>query len=170
MVAIGYQPLDSAVMVSTKVERPDTLTLIAMPRHLPTVVANTSRASTFNRLQLRAPGFEWRYQRHFGVYFLADSIRKLNPLHTSDLFRLVPGFAVQSGTRDVVSRRPSGNSFTPLVPCYPDTYVDGAHVDSGQVNLVAPMNILAIEAYQAGEPAPVEFPSHSCGVILIWTR
>lgn len=143
------------------------LTMAPMAVRLKGVVTEAERRGTLNRLSMIAPGFYQRFQRGFGVFFLADSIGKLNPNFTSDLFRRTPGFGVYDDAV-VFSTRPAGDLRGGL--CFPDLYIDGTHVGPGEVNLVAPTDVLAIEAYQAGQPAPVQFPGHACGEIIIWTK
>lgn len=166
VMAIGYLALDSGVNLGPHPMRDVAITLTPIPARLPRIVTTAERSTEIDRLKITAPGFMRRFQRGFGVFFLADSIAKLNPLHTSDLFRLVPGFGVSNGL--MLTRRSS--ALQPGGLCLPDTYIDGTKVGDGEVNVIAPMDVLAIEAYQVGQPAPVQYGSHACGVILVWTK
>ncbi len=167
VTALGFYPTRVPVDVGAAVVS-DTIRMQAVAVVLQAVKVMAARQYTMQRIAMIAPGFALRRRQGFGVFFTADSIDRMNPVFTSDLFRLARGFGV-APDQSVYSLRPSGG-FNQGYHCEPDVYLDGAHVDAGDVDLVVPTDVLAIEAYQAGEPSPVQFAAHACGVILIWTK
>jgi len=170
VVALGFYPTRVAVDVGAAPADDVTIRMQAVAVVLKSIVTNGQRATTLNRIEMIAPGFAFRRKEGFGVFIIADSIEKLRAIYTSYLFRAVPGFTVVGeGSQAVIASSRLAGSLAGR-PCYPDMYIDGTHVSVGEVNLIAPPDVLAMEAYRAGEPAPVEFPANACGAILIWTK
>ena len=167
VTALGFYPTRVPVDIGAAVVK-DTIRMQAVAVVLQAVKTTAARQYSMQRIEMIAPGFALRRRQGFGVFFTADSIEKVNPVFTSDLFRQALGFGV-APDQSVYSLRPSGG-LNQGYHCEPDLYLDGAQVDAGDVDLVAPNDVLAIEAYQAGEPSPVQFAAHACGVILIWTK
>ena len=129
-------------------------------------VKAATRLSEFDRRRTSLAGT--------GHFMTEEDIVRRNPLRTEELFRTVPGFAVEpSGGFNyrVVSTRGTG----PGGRCSPDVYVDGvkAVIDPqlGGGFPVIPTQIYGIESYPSGLGAPAEYQGQGgCGGVLIWTQ
>jgi hypothetical protein len=127
-------------------------------------------------MQLVRNGFYDRMRRGLGAYMTRQRLDEIRPYHTEDAFRYMRGFMVRPvGAYDVVeSTRGRG-----LHGCIPAVYIDGMLMfvrdvrdQSQALNMVAPEDIEAIEAYQGPASIPAEYNpmGTTCGVVLIWTR
>jgi hypothetical protein len=110
--------------------------------------------------------YERKAQRSSYAKFLdQDQIRKMGPLHPSDLFRTVPGISIRSAS--------GGNSIR-IRGCQPMVWLDGQKVPGAELDeVIQPSEIAAIEFYpsSAGIPAQyLERTNRLCGSVLVWTR
>jgi hypothetical protein len=116
-----------------------------------------ARRSRYREFESRSKGF--------GRYLNEQDIEKRNAIETSELLRMIPGFQVIGTGFDtkVVStrnRRLRG-------ACDVNVVIDGLqHQD---INLIAPQDLGALEAYSGPAGAPIEYDS-SCGVVVLWTK
>ena len=110
--------------------------------------------------------YERKQQRGgFAKFLDQDEIRKLGPLHPSDLFRTVPGISIRSA---------SGGNTIRIRGCQPMVWLDGQKVPGAELDeVIHPSDIAAIEFYpsNAGIPAQyLERQNRLCGMVLVWTR
>jgi hypothetical protein len=110
----------------------------------------------YERKQQRAP---------FGKFLEQKEIRRMGPIHPSDLFRTVPGISIRAAS--------GGNSLR-IRGCQPMVWIDGQRVPGAELDeVIQPSEIAAIEFYpsSAGIPAQyLERTNRLCGLILVWTR
>ncbi len=93
----------------------------------------------------------------------------MNAIRTSDLFRMMPGVRVISGSDgERVLMRGDFRGY-----CSPTVFVDGMRMPAvDDINTyVFPMDIRAVEAYVTNITAPPEYSNgfNNCGSIVIWT-
>jgi hypothetical protein len=110
--------------------------------------------------------YERKQQRgSFAKFLDQDEIRKLGPIHPSDLFRTVPGISIRAA--------PGGNTIR-IRGCQPMVWLDGQKVPGAELDeIIQPSEIAAIEFYpsSAGIPAQyLERQNRLCGMVLVWTR
>ncbi|MDQ6633379.1 MAG: TonB-dependent receptor plug domain-containing protein, partial [Gemmatimonadota bacterium] len=112
--------------------------------------------------------FEKRARRGgFGRFLTEEDLEKRNLHEMTDLVRTMPGFRVEGAgfNAKVVSSR--GPSSFRQAACETNVVIDGLqHQD---INLIAPQDVGAMEAYSSSVSAPMQYDSH-CGVIVIWTK
>jgi hypothetical protein len=116
-----------------------------------------ARRSRYREFEGRAKGF--------GRYLTEQEIEKRNALETSDLLRNMPGFQVIGAGFDakVISSR----NYRLRGSCDVNVVIDGfQHQD---INLIAPEDVGALEAYAGPAGAPIQYDS-SCGVVVLWTK
>lgn len=163
--AIGYQPSteiitlmpDSAITVSTTLDR-----LVVMD----TVQV---RAMRMRMLGPQMAGFDERRRRGIGKFLGPDELQKMTAIETTDLFRMMPGVRVVSGSNgDRVVLRGDFRGY-----CTPNVFVDGMRMPAmDDINsYVFPADIRAVETYVSGITAPPEYSNgfSNCGSIVIWT-
>jgi len=101
----------------------------------------------------------------FAKFLDQDEIRKMGPLHPSDLFRTVPGISIRSA---------SGGNTIRIRGCQPMVWLDGQKIPGAELDeVIQPSDIAAIEFYpsSAGIPAQyLERTNRLCGSVLVWTR
>ena len=136
------------------------IVLTTVPNELEEVVISGNDIS-----KLRA-FYERKQQRgSFAKFLDQDEIRKLGPIHPSDLFRTVPGISIRAA--------PGGNSIR-IRGCQPMVWLDGQKVPGAELDeVIQPSEIAAIEFYpsSAGIPAQyLERQNRLCGMVLVWTR
>jgi hypothetical protein len=111
--------------------------------------------------------YETRARRSGAGRFLSQQdIEKRNPIQTSDIVRMLPGFRIIGSGIDarVVSSR--GQISLRQGECTANVVIDGMqHQD---INLLPPADVGALEVYN-GPSAPMQYDS-ACGVIVIWTK
>jgi len=121
---------------------------------------------------LEKVGFFRRMQTETGTFFTREDIEQLNPAHTSELLRRVPGFRVYvSG--EVSSTRGAPSIREGFSQCGVQYYIDGVHADGSDLNTIIPRAIAAMEVYTGSSSIPPTFRvsgNAKCGVVLIWTR
>ena len=110
--------------------------------------------------------YERKQQRaSFAKFLDQDEIRKLGPLHPSDLFRTVPGISVRSA---------SGGNTIRIRGCQPMVWLDGQKVPGAELDeVIQPSDIAAIEFYPSSAGTPAQFlerQNRLCGSVLVWTR
>jgi hypothetical protein len=101
----------------------------------------------------------------FGRFLEQRDIRKLGPMHASELFRTVPGIVISTA---------SGGNTIRIRGCQPMVWLDGQRVPGAELDeVIQPTEIAAIEFYpsNAGIPAQyLERTNRLCGLVLVWTR
>lgn len=170
--AIGYYPERRAVDVVTGAA-PIRTALSTMKSVLDTVTV-TAR---LNQLNMR--GFEERRRGSgTGRFLTPEDIVRRNPIVTSDLFRMVPGVAVE--------RSELGDTYISMrgifaETCRPAVYLDGhlmSDLSADDIDgWVKPREIAGVEIY-VGPAVPPQFSTgmagsvtgEVCGSIVIWTR
>jgi len=110
--------------------------------------------------------YERKQQRaSFAKFLDQDEIRKMGPLHPSDLFRTVPGISIRSA---------SGGNSVRIRGCQPMVWLDGQKVPGAELDeVIQPSEIAAIEFYPSSAGLPPQFMERQnrlCGSILVWTR
>ena len=124
-------------------------------------------------------GFYERQRRGFGDYMTSETIDRLRPSRTIDLFRRMRGFMVnfdRKGNPYLMTTR--GGVGMAVMCAQPLVFVDGMLSTSRGVSasmaldMVPPDIIAGIEAYAGASSIPVEYnpTGAACGVVLIWTR
>ena len=116
----------------------------------------------------RYPEFEQRRRNGFGRYFDESDIEKRQPIETSDLFRMLPGFRVQGfgldarimSTRGMVSLSGHGG-------CPTNVVING--IQHQDINLIDAASVGAIEIYASSVGAPLQYDAF-CGVVVIWLK
>ena len=170
--AIGYYPERRAVDVVTGAA-PIRTELSTMRSVLDTVTV-TAR---LNQLNMR--GFEERRRTSgTGRFLTPEDIARRNPIVASDLFRMVPGIAVE--------RSELGDTYIAMrgtfaETCRPAVYLDGhlmSDLSADDIDgWVKPREIAGIEIY-VGPVVPPQFSTgmagsvtgEVCGSIVIWTK
>src|SRR3982751_3207865 len=115
----------------------------------------------------RYDAFEHRRQSNgSGIFLTEELIERQGAFETSDLFRIMPGFIVAGAGLDAKVYSSRGESSL-AGRCAPNVVIDG--LPDQEINLLQPVNVGAIEAYRAGQPAPVQY-DRGCGVIVIWSK
>jgi hypothetical protein len=109
--------------------------------------------------------FEQHRKQGFGTFLNIDDIERRNPLRTSDLIRMMPGFRVNGDGID--ARVTSGRGASIHGECAVNIVIDG--MPGQDINLVNPGEIGAIAAYREGQPVPMTY-NRGCGAIVIWTK
>jgi hypothetical protein len=117
-------------------------------------------------------GFLDRSRSGLGRYITEEDIARRKPIIASDLFRTVPGVAVD--------RTPLGDTMITMRgtfedSCVPAFYIDGhfmRNLSADDINsFVNPKEIAGIEVYTgAGVPPQFQQGLGGCGSIVIWTK
>lgn len=154
--AMQFFDVDTRIPSSRKLD----IVLTTVANELEEVVISGSDIS-----KLRA-FYERKQQRgSFAKFLDQDEIRKLGPIHPSDLFRTVPGISIRSA---------SGGNTIRIRGCQPMVWLDGQKVPGAELDeVIQPSDIAAIEFYpsSAGIPAQyLERQNRLCGMVLVWTR
>ncbi|MDQ2889313.1 MAG: TonB-dependent receptor plug domain-containing protein [Gemmatimonadota bacterium] len=132
---------------------------------------------------LRLPfGVADRFRHGMGHYITAGDIEKQGARETADLFRGIAGLEItgRPGSRVVRNTRGSSslieatdNKGNHRVSTSCDSgmsvFLNGAPAD-GNIDVVAPSEIEAIEIYKDAVETPVTLSQSPCGVIYIWTK
>jgi hypothetical protein len=109
-----------------------------------------------------------------GRFLNADRITAQNPINTSDLFRMMPGFIGDGSISMKSNFSDGGGNFG--VSCNPEVYIDGhlmRGIGASELDgLVKPEDIAGMEVYSAGSPKPMQFDSgmSGCGAVVIWQK
>jgi hypothetical protein len=154
--AMQFFDVDTRIPSSRKLD----IVLTTVANELEEVVISGSDIS-----KLRA-FYERKQQRgSFAKFLDQGEIRKLGPIHPSDLFRTVPGISIRAAS--------GGNSIR-IRGCQPMVWLDGQKVPGAELDeVIQPSEIAAIEFYpsSAGLPAQyLERQNRLCGSVLVWTR
>ena len=130
--------------------------------------------------QLELSGFYHRRDRGQGRFLGPEEIDDRTVTQTSEFLRRVPLIRLQyRGTsKEPVIGRGIVNFRGGTGACYPDVVLDGMKVREGGAvltirfdDLVAPLEVEAIEVYAGGATVPRQWLSDSgCGLIVIWTK
>lgn len=165
---LGFAP-DSTRLV-LRAGRVDSLVLVmsAVAANLPGVTVEDEASDRSHRM---LAGFWERRSRGFGNFLTRDEIEKRDAHDFVDLTRMIPSLRVVN----VQGRRTLRFNGTSLPrDCPPQYVVDGMRIEDGQPDEFTPQDIEAVEFYSGPATTPPQFGksffSHTCGVIVIWTR
>lgn len=115
---------------------------------------------------LSLAGFYSRRERGFGRFVTPDDIARRHPANVSTL--LVGTGVVMRCVRThcVPVRYASGRR------CPVSVFLDGLRVESYNIDMIPPEDVLGIEVYRQGADTPAEFSRFSadCGAVVIWTK
>lgn len=164
---LGFAPVSIGVDVRSDSTVAVTVTVAEIARALTPVVV---RAQYPRRYAGYLAGFYERRDRGFGRFISGDDIQKRDPIHLTDMLRMVPGIGVSSPATGDAHVRIRGNRCAPLV------WLDGTPAAAAEFDLDAlvPTSVAGIEIYSGVAGVPMEFvmpfgPT-ACGTILIWSR
>ena len=165
---LGFAP-DSMHLV-LRPGRVDSLVLVmnAVSADLPGVLVEDEATDRSHRL---LAGFWERRSRGFGNFMTRDEIEKRDAHDFVDLTRMIPSLHVinMEGRRTL-----RFNGTTLPRDCPPQYVVDGMRIENGSPDEFSPHDIEALEFYSGPATIPPQFTnrsfSHTCGVIVIWTR
>ncbi|MEO7042463.1 MAG: TonB-dependent receptor [Gemmatimonadaceae bacterium] len=175
---IGIVPLTVSVVV-----QPNTTTSVDAMVELMTIVLSRVIVQAPSGEILHLPfGVADRFRNGIGSYITAAEIAKEAPRETADLFLRVAGLQVsgEPGSRYVSTTRGLSALYDDVddkgvhhttTQCTGgmSVYVDGAHAD-GNIDIVPPNDIEAIEIYKDPVEIPVTLDQSPCGAIYIWTK
>ena len=156
---LGYGSLRDTLQVGPQNRLQLILPLSVSPIELePLLVESERRATGFVR------EFEDRRRTRSGTFFDRDYIEERQPAVFTDLLRSVPGARV-------IPVRPYGHTVRMRGNCRPALWVDGMRLlNPEDMDLILhAMDVEAVEVYHSAS-LPVEFGSHPCGGIVVWTR
>lgn len=165
---LGFAPDSTQVIL--RAGRTDSLVLVmeSMAAKLPGVLVEDEMDARSHRI---LAGFWERRSRGFGNFMTRDDIEKRDAHDFVDLTRMIPSLRIVTlnGRRTL---RFNGS----LQPrdCPPQYVVDGMRIEQGSPDEFTPSDIEAIEFYSGPATTPPQFTNraftHTCGVIVIWTR
>ncbi len=159
--AVSRAPLEQAVDLRDG----DTL-VVDIPLGGTAVMLDTVRVAApryFSILQ----GIEDRKKRGFGV--IRDSATFRGKVDIAATLSAMPSLRVDRRRGSIVLLLP-GRSMSGLGGCIATVYLDGFRVTHDQLLSYTPDDLLAVEVYQRGLGAPIEFSGSGCGVVLVWTK
>lgn len=181
---IGVEPLTVSVVIAPNTTTSVDVILEPMPVELARVTVQARNGEV-----LRLPrGVADRIRNGSGRYITSAQIAAQKPMVTGDLLRRVAGLQVVgwsgeesvfntrgvSGFSDHVDRQ--GKHVTGAT-CSAGmaVFVDGSPVDGigeagGNVDIVLPNEIEAIEIYKDATEIPADLKQSPCGAIYIWTK
>lgn len=175
---IGYARGRVAIDFTPGAAVEQTITLSSDPVEVEEVSARAGRRSA----ALEARGFYDRQRRGQGTYVTHETIERLRPMRTVEIFYHVRGFTVKRDRmgQPYLSSSRGGTNFSAECAA-PLIFVDGTLMSganrfsmrgAGPLETINPESIAAIEAYAGPASVPEEFrlPGASCGVVVIWTR
>ncbi len=136
--------------------------------------------------QLVTNGFVRRLQRGTGMFITPYDIEQSSALRTGDLFRGLPGVAVQTvGDNSSTFLGETVRFLSATGYCTPTMYLDGVRLSPAVVSSMAIENLIPIaeidaaEIYRRAAEVPIEYGATGvsapdeygvCGVIVLWTR
>jgi hypothetical protein len=158
VTVLGYRAMADTLHVPPSRDLDLVLPLSADPIRLEPIVVEAERP----RLAMR--DFEDRRGIRSGTFISREEIEARHPIYLTDLLRRVPGGRIAAAPF-------LGSTLLLRGGCRPGIWIDGARISNvdGLDGLVSPNDVEAIEVYHTLE-LPVEFGSHPCGGVLIWTR
>ena len=182
-IRIGYAGrITEPIAVEPKVESSIRLGLrpAALPLDTLTVVAESVTTEQWVPW-LADQGFYQRKREGLGSFLTREQIENKDPLTVADLLKGMPGELVRCGAPRSwgMSMRAATSMFLGR-KCQPTVVLDGAVVSvggsartsSGNVDLIDPHNLEAIEVYPGPAGVPVQYSGYMspCGAILLWSR
>ena len=160
--------------------RPDTVRVTVLAGQSQSIVVMLSRLAVEldalvvvgrRNMTGRLAGFYERLGRGSGHFLTRDQIERRNPMHMTDLFRMIPGARVETRGFGNQAVRFRGSRTPPLV------WLDGTPLYAGEFDLdsVDPRTFEGIEIYSGPASVPAEFlgnrgMSSAGGTIILWTR
>lgn len=165
---LGFAP--DSLQVILRPGRVDSLVLVmaTMAAKLPGVNVEDDQDARSHRI---LAGFWERRSRGFGNFMTRDEIETRDAHDFVELTRMIPSLHVVT-----VNGRQSLRFSGSLLPrdCPPQYVVDGMRIEQGSPDEFSPHDIEALEFYSGPATTPPQFTnrafSHTCGVIVIWTR
>ncbi len=165
---LGFVPDSNRVIL--RAGHVDSLVLVmdAMAAALPGVTVEDEMDARSHRI---LAGFWERRSRGFGNFMTRDEIDQRDAHDFVDLTRMIPSLRIIN-----VNGRRSLRFNGSLQPrdCPPQYVVDGMRIESGSPDEFSPHDIEALEFYSGPATTPPQFSNraftHTCGVIVIWTR
>lgn len=115
---------------------------------------------------LSLAGFYARRDKGFGRFVTRDDIERRGP---ATLGAMLAGTGIVMRcvrTHCVPTRYASGRR------CAVAVFLDGLRVESYNIDMIPPQDVLGIEVYRQGADTPAEFSrwSADCGAVVIWTK
>ena len=178
---LGIMPLTVSVVVDANA----TTSVDAVVQPFPITLSRITIQAVSGELVHLPPGVADRMRTGIGTYITADQIAKMHTLDTEEIFRHVPGVAVEKYAHEIIVRSArgvqtiNGNACTTGMA----VVVDGALTNNtvndsgsniagatGALDSISPQDIAAIEIYKDGAETPASLSDSECGVIYIWTR
>ncbi|HEX8211589.1 MAG TPA: TonB-dependent receptor [Longimicrobium sp.] len=172
---IGYTAARVAVEFRAGETVARTITLKAEPVALAGVAGTAAR----NDRTLARHGFYDRQRAGQGAFMTGESIDRIHPVRTVDLFRRMRGFSVSMDRRGYYVVAPSRGPASVSIPCNgPLVFLDGILVPArassreDMLSFVNPESIAGIEAYPSPATVPAQYniTGAACGVVLLWTK
>jgi hypothetical protein len=115
---------------------------------------------------LSLAGFYERRMRGLGRFVTREDIERRQPRSLSTLL-IGTGAVMRCGRNLLCSpiRISSGRR------CPVSVFIDGMKVESFNIDMIPPTDVLGLEVYRQGADTPAEFSRFSapCGAIVIWT-
>jgi len=121
-------------------------------------------ASTDYALSLA--GFYERREHGFGRFVTHADIERRRPVNLSDMLAGTGVTMRCQRTHCVPVRYSSGRR------CAVSVFLDGLRVESYNIDMIPPEDVLGVEVYRQGSDTPAEFSRYSadCGAVVIWTK
>jgi hypothetical protein len=170
--------LDASILpvdLSARTSRTVNVSMRRPPPTLATVNVTAERAEldeAYRRL-----GFTERQRIGIGRFITEDQIRTHGALTTGDVLTQIQGIKVgDNGDHGVDAEAIDGRAsrFDPTTNACTLYVLDGQFVgqDDYARRLPPPTQVIGIEIYRAGEPAPVAPPAGTsgCAMVIVWTR
>lgn len=112
--------------------------------------------------------YEHKTQRgSFAKFFDGAAITKRGAANISDLFRNVPGVAINASAA-------AGGNTVRIRGCQPMLWVDGQRIPRAEVDeVVSPRDVAGLEFYPSMAGIPAQYMDRStraCGSIIVWTK
>lgn len=165
---LGFAP--DSIPVVLRAGRVDSLVFVmtSMAATLPGLTVEEEADARSHRI---LAGFWERRSRGFGNFMTREEIDKRDAHDFVDLTRMIPSLrAVTINGRRTLR---FNGSIQPR-DCPPQYVVDGMRIEQGSPDEFSPHDIEALEFYSGPATTPPQFTnrsfSHTCGVIVIWTR
>jgi Carboxypeptidase regulatory-like domain/TonB-dependent Receptor Plug Domain len=154
--AMQFKNIDSRIPTSSALD----IVLTTVPSELQDVTV------AGNDLVKLHEFFEHRQQRgSFGLFYEQSDIQRMGATQPSDLFRMVPGMVISTG---------SGGNVMRIRGCQPMVWVDGQRVPGAELDeVIHPQEIAAIEFYPSNAGVPPQYMERGnrlCGLVLVWTK
>jgi hypothetical protein len=166
---LAYSPIAATLDVSAN----DTTAVIVTLRIVAQQLTAMIILETPERLR-DLTGFEHRRKTGAGHYITRAEIEQRQPLHLSEMLRLVPGAVVAPLKGPASAQVRFGRAISPMGDCAPVYWVDGIRATGLNIDDILPIDVEGLELYSGPAGLPPQFhPARenvSCGTVVIWTR